>query len=86
MWMEIIMLAITALFKNCPIEATRENVHRVLHNPTQREKRQLRFYMRVESDRQLDNYLEGGPDVALGSADLDYFENQICEKLGIQAA
>lgn len=84
MFLELIMTVIMQLLQNCPQEATHENVHRLIKNPTLREKRMLRLGMRREADKQLDNFLEGGEGVALSAADHDYICNEICEKLGIQ--
>lgn len=84
MWIEIILQVVTMLFKNCPQEATHENVERLVKNPTLREKRMLKLAMRREADKQLEAYLEGGEDVALSAADRDYICAEICEKLGIE--
>lgn len=83
MWLELIMQVVTMLLKNCPEQATQENVQRLVKAPTHREKRMLRLAMRREADKQLDAYLEGTDDVALSDGDRDYICAEICEKLGI---
>lgn len=80
------MQVVTTLFKNCPQEATHENVSRAVKNPTRNERRRLRLAMRQEADKQLEAYLEGDDDTALSAGDKDYVCAQICEKLGIHAA
>lgn len=83
MWLEVILQVVTMLLKNCPEQATQENVERIIKNPTRRERRMMKLAMRREADKQLDAYLEGDDDVALNATDRDYICAEICEKLGI---
>lgn len=84
MWIELIMQVIVSMFKNCPQEATRENVERIVKRPSVREKRRLRLAMRQEADKQIESYLkDDDDDSALSAADKDYICAELCEKLNI---
>lgn len=83
MWLEIIMQVVMSLLNNCQDQANRSNVERLLKNPSRRERRHLRFAMRREADRQLESYLEGGPDDTLSDDERQYMCEQIIDRMGI---